>query len=183
MGAIPARPGPILLPSVPYRIGPGRAETDFLDTSLYLNAKHSKRSPTSRRHYQTGCSCQPMTLQCLPPWQEQQHTAHCEREVGRMRVSPTLNLGRSRNTPNPKAREAVAVFRSLGNGVRKNGVRNRCPYRRCGVDTEIPYRPPFWREFCLFLPVRVAPGVDAEIPYRVRIVDRGVDCRDRVCDS
>ena len=30
--------------------------------------------------------------------------------------------------------------RSLGNGVRKNGVRNRCPYRRCGVDTEIPYR-------------------------------------------
>ena len=33
MGAIPARPGPILLPSVPYRIGPGRAETDFLATS------------------------------------------------------------------------------------------------------------------------------------------------------
>ena len=31
--AIPARPGPILLPSVPYRIGPGRAETDFLATS------------------------------------------------------------------------------------------------------------------------------------------------------
>ena len=31
--------------------------------------------------------------------------------------------------------------RSLGNGVRKNGVRNRCPYRRCGVDTELPYRP------------------------------------------
>ena len=29
---------------------------------------------------------------------------------------------------------------SLGNGVRKNGVRNRCPYQRCGVDTEIPYR-------------------------------------------
>ena len=26
MGAIPARPGPILLPSVPYRIGPGRAD-------------------------------------------------------------------------------------------------------------------------------------------------------------
>ena len=38
--------------------------------------------------------------------------------------------------------------RSLGNGVHKNGVRNRCPYRRCGVDTEIPYRLPFWREFC-----------------------------------
>ena len=71
--------------------------------------------------------------------------------------------------------------RSLGNGVRKNGVRNRCPYRRCGVDTEIPYRLPFWREFCLFSPVRVAPGVDTEFPYRVRIVDRGVDCRDPVC--
>ena len=74
-----------------------------------------------------------------------------------------------------------AKFRSLGNGVRKNGVRNRCPYRRCGVNTEIPYRLPFWREFCLFLPVRVAPGVDTEFPYRVRIVDRGVDCRDPVC--
>ena len=33
VGAIPAPPGPILLPSVPYRIGPGRAETDFLATS------------------------------------------------------------------------------------------------------------------------------------------------------
>ena len=73
------------------------------------------------------------------------------------------------------------VNRSLGNGVRKNGVRNRCPYRRCGVDTEIPYRLPFWGEFCLFLPVRVAPRVDTESPYRVRIVDRGVDCRDPVC--
>ena len=28
----------------------------------------------------------------------------------------------------------------LGECRRKNGVRNRCPYRRCGVDTEIPYR-------------------------------------------
>ena len=37
----------------------------------------------------------------------------------------------------------VPFFRSLGNGVRKNGVRNQCPYRRCGVDTEIPHRPPF----------------------------------------
>ena len=26
--------------------------------------------------------------------------------------------------------------RSLGNGVRKNGVRNRCPYRQCGVDSQ-----------------------------------------------
>ena len=33
VGAIPARPGPILLPSVPYTIRPGRAETDFLATS------------------------------------------------------------------------------------------------------------------------------------------------------
>ena len=33
VGAVPARPGPILLPSFPSRIGPGRAETDFLATS------------------------------------------------------------------------------------------------------------------------------------------------------
>ena len=33
VGAIPARPGPILVPSVSPRIGPGRAETDFLATS------------------------------------------------------------------------------------------------------------------------------------------------------
>ena len=33
VGAIPAHPGPILLPSVPSRIGPGQAETDFLATS------------------------------------------------------------------------------------------------------------------------------------------------------
>ena len=39
----------------------------------------------------------------------------------------------------------------------------------------------FWREFCLFLPLRVAPGVDAEFLYRVRIVNRGVDCREPVC--
>ena len=61
--------------------------------------------------------------------------------------------------------------RSLGNGVRKNGIRNRCPYRRCGVDTEIPYRLPFWRKFCCVFPVRVASGVDTEFPYRVRVVD------------
>ena len=41
--------------------------------------------------------------------------------------------------------------------------------------------PFFWREFCWVLPVRVASGVDTEFPYRVRIVDRGVDCRDPVC--
>ena len=32
-----------------------------------------------------------------------------------------------------------------------------------------------------FFPVRVAPAVDTEFPYRVRIIDRGVDCRDPVC--
>ena len=32
----------------------------------------------------------------------------------------------------------------------KNGVRNRCPYRRCGVDTEIPYRPPFEENSAVF---------------------------------
>ena len=73
------------------------------------------------------------------------------------------------------------VSRSLGNGVRKNGVRNRCPYRRCGVDTEIPYQLPFWRVFCWFLHIRVASRVDTAFPYWVRIVDRGVDCRDPVC--
>ena len=74
--------------------------------------------------------------------------------------------------------------RSLGNGVCKNGVRNRCPYRRCGVDTKknrIGF--PFADNYacCLFLPARVALGVDTEFPYQVRIVDRGVDCRDPVC--
>ena len=59
--------------------------------------------------------------------------------------------------------------RSLGNGVSKNGVRNRCPYRRCGVDTEIPYRAPFWREFCWVLPVRVASGVNTEF-FRIASV-------------
>ena len=40
---------------------------------------------------------------------------------------------------------------------------------------------PFGENSAGFLPVRVAPRVDAEFPYRVRIVDRGVDCRDPVC--
>ena len=40
---------------------------------------------------------------------------------------------------------------------------------------------PFGENSPDFLPVRVAPGVDTEFPYRVRIVDRGVDCRDPVC--
>ena len=94
---------------------------------------------------------------------------------------PCQNLQELGWSPRASTTSLPPVFRSLGNGVRKNGVRNRCPYRRCGVDTEIPYRLPVWREFCWFLPVRVAPGVDTEFPYRVRIVDRGVDCRDPVC--
>ena len=51
VGAIPARPGPILLPSVPYRIGPGRAETDFLATSDCLLP-----TPPSNR------PCEPLNL-------------------------------------------------------------------------------------------------------------------------
>ena len=74
--------------------------------------------------------------------------------------------------------KARFVHISLGNGVRKNGVRNRCPYRRCEVDTEIPYRLPFWREFCWVSRVRVDSLVDPEFPYRGCIVDRGDDLRD-----
>ena len=48
VGAIPARPGPILLPSVPYRIGPGRAETDFLATSEPRESKNTTPIQVSR---------------------------------------------------------------------------------------------------------------------------------------
>ena len=40
---------------------------------------------------------------------------------------------------------------------------------------------PFGKNSAGFLQVRVASGVDTEFLYRVRIVDRGVDCRDPVC--
>ena len=40
---------------------------------------------------------------------------------------------------------------------------------------------PFGENSAGFLPVCVAPAVDTEFPYRVRIVDRGVDCRDPLC--
>ena len=40
---------------------------------------------------------------------------------------------------------------------------------------------PFGENSAVCFPVRVASGVDTEFPYRVRIVDRGVDCRDPVC--
>ena len=49
------------------------------------------------------------------------------------------------------------------------------------VNTEIPYRLPFWREFCWVLLARVDSRVDTEFPYRVRIVNRGVDCRNPFC--
>ena len=63
---------------------------------------------------------------------------------------------------------------------RKNVVRNGCPYRRCGVDTEILYR-----LFCLILcsgesvEAEFSPwfggiqAVDTELPYQVPIVDMG----------
>ena len=49
VGAIPARPGPILVPSVSPRIGPGRAETDFLATSEIwpLSAATVKSQPAT----------------------------------------------------------------------------------------------------------------------------------------
>ena len=70
--------------------------------------------------------------------------------------------------------------RSLGNGVRKNGVRNRYPYRRCGVDTEIPYRL-FYLILCSGESVEAEfscsfggiQAVDTEFPYWVPIVDWG----------
>ena len=40
---------------------------------------------------------------------------------------------------------------------------------------------PFGENSARFLPVSVAPGVDTEFPYRVRIVDRELDCRDPLC--
>ena len=68
--------------------------------------------------------------------------------------------------------------RSLRNGVRKNGVRNRCPYRRFGVDTEIPYRL-FSLILCrgesveAELVLGAIQAVDAEFPYLDPIVNRG----------
>ena len=56
------------------------------------------------------------------------------------------------------------------------GAQRKTLNRRCGVDTEILYG-----LFCRVLQVRVASGVDTEFLYRVRIVDRGVDCHDPVC--
>ena len=51
------------------------------------------------------------------------------------------------------------------------------------VGSILRFRIGFPREFCSVLPVRVASGVDTEFPYQVRIVDRGVDCRDPVCPT
>ena len=46
VGAIPARPDPILVPSVPSRIGPGRAEADFLATSDFRPSHLRVEGPT-----------------------------------------------------------------------------------------------------------------------------------------
>ena len=66
VGTIPARPGPILLPSVPCRVRPGGAETDFLAFSDFKvhfwrfgfrgfpalrSRRHSKGPPATRNHY------------------------------------------------------------------------------------------------------------------------------------
>ena len=81
VGAIPARPGPILLPSVPYRIGPGRAETDFLATSdarksqplrivlpnlIPLRSAEEPRKNVSRIRKQTSSTPQPHRLSITP---------------------------------------------------------------------------------------------------------------------
>ena len=80
------------------------------------------------------------------------------------------------------AKNSHSHSRSLGNGVRKTGVRNRCPYRHdAGSILKFRIGFPFGENSAWFLPGRMAPGVDTELPYRVRIVDRGVDCRDPVC--
>ena len=47
---------------------------------------------------------------------------------------------RNRTGTGNRNRRNRFFHRSLGNGVRKNGVRDQCPYRQCGVDTEFPYR-------------------------------------------
>ena len=74
--------------------------------------------------------------------------------------------------------------RSLGNGVRKNGVRNRCPHRRCRVNTEIPYRL-FSLILCSGESLEAEftrwfggiEAIDTEFPYRVPIIDRGLEAQ------
>ena len=78
--------------------------------------------------------------------------------------------------------------RRLQNSRRQRPQR-QCPqsflYRRCGVDTELPYRLFSWVRICTdqtieaefsvqVLGIHVASGVNTEFPYRVRIVDRGL---------
>ena len=55
MGAIPAHPGPILLPNVPYRIGPGRAETGFLATSDFQRNENGGLDPSWLDFAFLGC--------------------------------------------------------------------------------------------------------------------------------
>ena len=85
-------------------------------------------------------------------------------------------------SPRPSiAVSPLADFRSLGNGVRKKGVRNRVRIDDVGSILKFRIGFPFGETSAAFLQVRVASEVDTEFPYRVRIVDRGVDCRDPVC--
>ena len=95
-----------------------------------------------------------------------------------IQIAEVLARSQPKSPLNPQTREHTSQRKSeLGvseMASAKKGVRNRCPYRGCRVDAEIPYRLPFWREFCRILQVRVASGVDTEFPYRVRIVDRGL---------
>ena len=65
------------------------------------------------------------------------------------------------------------VFRSLGKGVHKNGVRNCVCIDDVGSILKFRMSFPFG-EFCSVLQVRAASGVDTESPYRVRVVDRGL---------
>ena len=71
-----------------------------------------------------------------------------------------------------------AEFRSLGNGVRKNGVLNRCPYAGSILKFRIGFSPWFSAaashlRLSFLLGFGAIEAVDTEFPYRVPIVDRG----------
>ena len=96
-------------------------------------------------------------------------------------LQPSLQqTANSKLTQRDRARARQMYDRSLGNGVHKNGVRNRCPYRRCGVDTEIPCRL-FSLILCSSESLEAEftrwfggiEAVDTEFLYRVPIVERG----------
>ena len=82
--------------------------------------------------------------------------------------------------------QSLGPFFSQGeNGPEKWRPQKRrpqsCPYWRFVVDTEIPYRLPFWRISAGFCKSVWLLGSILNFPYRLRIVDRRVDCRDPVC--